>query len=244
MKIFEIDSMHYTRRYEEAEIVALYLFSQLSPEEKCRALYDDDAPRIEIHAAELHLDSLTKDDLSAGGVRSITEIDNASPLDLKLIILHADESVLEVNDEIYDEVPRIRKYRRDDMYDAVRRLPLDIVKKLGVVGTHEYNLADDSYYCVLPEVGIRVACNMAGIPQGAWKAVTNREIPLQDESYVHTRSGVWLPFNEAISRMDSALLDEIPKRPETDQSLIDRYEALHEKRFGKPWIPKEATTDV
>ena len=70
---------------------------------------------------------------------------------------------------------------------------------------------------------------MAGIPQGAWKAVTNREIPLQDESYVHTRSGVWLPFNEAISRMDSALLDEIPKRPETDQSLIDRYEALHEK---------------
>ena len=244
MKIFEIDSMHYTRRYEEAEIVALYLFSQLSPEEKCRALYDDDAPRIEIHAAELHLDSLTEDDLSAGGVRSITEIDNASPLDLKLIILHADESVLEVNDEIYDEVPRIRKYRRDDMYDAVRRLPLDIVKKLGVVGTHEYNLADDSYYYVLPEVGIRVACNMAGIPQGAWKAVTNREIPLQDESYVHTRSGVWLPFNEAISRMDSALLDEIPKRPETDQSLIDRYEALHEKRFGKPWIPKEATTDV
>lgn len=84
MKIFEIDSMHYTRRYEEAEIVALYLFSQLSPEEKCRALYDDDAPRIEIHAAELHLDSLTEDDLSAGGVRSITEIDNASPLDLKL----------------------------------------------------------------------------------------------------------------------------------------------------------------
>lgn len=129
------------------------------------------------------------------------------------------------------------------MYDAVRRLPLDIVKKLGVVGTHEYNLADDSYYCVLPEVGIRVACNMAGIPEGAWD-IRAGEIPLQDESYVHTRSGVWLPFNEAISRMDSALLDEIPKRPETDQSLIDRYEALHEKRFGKPWIPKEATTDV
>lgn len=242
MKIFEIDSMHYTRKYEEAEIVALYLFSQLSPEEKCRALYDDDAPRIEIHTAELHLDSLTEDDLSAGGVRSIAEIDNASPLDLKLIILHADESVLEVNDEIYDAVPRIRKYRRDDMYDAVRRLPLDIVKTIGDVGTLKYNLADDSYYCVLPRC-IRVACNMAGIPEGAWD-IRDREIPLQDESYVHTKSGVWLPFNEALSRMDSALLDEIPKRPETDQSLIDRYEALHEKRFGKPWIPKEATTDV
>lgn len=238
MKIFEIDSMHYTRRYEDAVIIAMYLFSKLSPEEKCRALYDDGAPRIEIHEAELHLDSLTEDDLSAGGVRSITEIDNVSSLDLKLIVLHADESVLEVDDEIYDTVPRIREYRRNDMYNAVRCLPLDIVKTLGDVGTLKYNLVDDSYYCVLPRC-IRVACDMAGNPEGAWD-IRAREIPLQLESYVHTKSGVWLPFDEAISRMDSALLDEIPKRPETDQSLIDRYEALHEERFGKPWIPKEA----
>ena len=129
------------------------------------------------------------------------------------------------------------------MYDAVRRLPLDIVKKLGVVGTHEYNLADDSYYCVLPEVGIRVACNMAGIPEGAWD-IRAGEIPLQDESYVHTRSGVWLPFNEAISRMDSALLDEIPKRPETDQTLDRAARSTARKTLWQAVDTKGATTDV